>query len=120
MIQQKQRLNGVHPKLVAVVEYAGNNFDCFTVSEGLRTIERQKELLAAGKSTTMNSKHIKQADGFGHAVDLYPIKNGAIDSNGYDNLAKVLKSSAAKLGITIEWGGDWKSFIDKPHYQIKL
>jgi peptidoglycan L-alanyl-D-glutamate endopeptidase CwlK len=44
----------------------------FSVAEGIRTEDRQKELVASGKSKTMNSKHLRQSTGYGHAVDLYP------------------------------------------------
>ena len=95
----------------------------FTVLEGLRTLERQKQLFAAGKSKTLNSRHIT-----GHAVDLYPWPiNGDFDSDGilniedwdaYRPIAQAMKDAAKSLGITIVWGGDWKSFPDGPHYQL--
>lgn len=72
-----QRLDGVHPNLVRVVRRAIEiTAQDFSVNEGLRTLERQRRLVASGASQTLNSKHLKQADGFGHAVDLVP--RGAI------------------------------------------
>ena len=59
-------LRGVHPDLVAVVKRAITITEIdFTVTEGLRTKERQAQLVKAGASKTMNSRHIT-----GHAVDV--------------------------------------------------
>lgn len=122
--KSQEKLKGVHPDLVKVVSRAITISEVdFTVLEGLRSIERQKQLFAAGKSKTMNSRHIT-----GHAVDLapYPI-NGDFDSDGilniedwdaYHPIARAMKKAAAELGVSIEWGGDWKSFPDGPHYQL--
>ena len=52
--RSRDRLKGVHPDLVAVVERAAEIGPAFIVTEGLRTVERQKQLLAAGASRTMN------------------------------------------------------------------
>ena len=60
------RLKGVHPDLVKVVERAIQLTPVdFTVLEGLRSLERQKALVAAGASQTLKSRHLD-----GHAVDL--------------------------------------------------
>ena len=66
--RSKQKLDGVHEDIVAVVELAisKSEYD-FTILEGLRSVERQKELVDTGKSTTMNSRHLN-----GHAVDIAP------------------------------------------------
>jgi peptidoglycan LD-endopeptidase CwlK len=68
------RLKGVHPDLVRVVKKAAamSNLD-FTVLEGLRTLDRQRKLLAQGASKTLNSRHIT-----GHAVDLAPLIDGKV------------------------------------------
>lgn len=113
------RLNGVNENLVKVVKRAIqiSPYD-FMVVEGLRTIETQKKYVAQGKSKTMNSYHLT-----GHAVDLAPLENGSIDWNNkkgqFDEVARAMKKAAAELGIKIEWGGDWKSFVDKPHFQVQ-
>ncbi len=60
-----KNLTGVHPDLVRVIEFAAGLGVSFIVTEGMRTIERQKQLLAAGKSRTLRSRHLS-----GHAVDL--------------------------------------------------
>ena len=116
------RLVGVHPDLVEVVKLTIQRTAVdFTVIEGVRTPERQLELVAQGASQTQNSYHIKQADGYGHAVDLAPLVGGAIPWNDwatFRGLADAVKACAAELGVPVEWGGDWKSFKDGPHFQI--
>ena len=68
-----ERLNGVHPSLVFLVQSAmETQIMDFSVNEGVRTLDRQKDLVSKGFSKTMKSKHLVQSDGYGHAVDLYP------------------------------------------------
>ena len=110
------RLKGVHPSLVKVVEEAIKRTPIdFTVLEGLRTKERQKQLVAKGASKTMNSYHIT-----GHAVDIAPLVDGKVtwDWKYYNQLAPVIKQVAKELGVNVTWGGDWKNFKDGPHWQI--
>lgn len=122
--KSREKLNGVHPDLVSVVERAISiTKKDFTVLEGLRSKERQAQLFAAGKSKTMNSRHIT-----GHAVDLGPWPlNGDFDSDGilniadwdeYYPLADAMKQAAKELGVAIVWGGDWKGFPDGPHFEL--
>lgn len=111
-----KRMEGVKPQLVAVVAVAATMVaKPFNVSEGLRTLERQKQMVKEGKSKTMQSKHLT-----GDAVDLYPLTADckAIDWQGFESLAATMKLAAAKLGVKIKWGGDWKTFIDKPHWEL--
>lgn len=120
--RSEERLQGVHPDLIRVVRGAilHSKID-FIVVEGRRSMERQKELFAAGKSKTMKSRHLT-----GHAVDLAPL----VDMNG-DGVAELtwiresfypivdaMRASAAAAGILIEWGGDWATFVDMPHWQL--
>lgn len=110
------RLKGVHPDLVKVVKRAIEITPIdFTVLEGLRTKERQKQLVAKGASKTMNSYHLT-----GHAIDIAPLVDGKVtwDWKYYNQLAPVIKQVAKELGVNITWGGDWKSFPDGPHWQI--
>lgn len=117
-----QRLEGVHPQLVEIVKRAiQRTAEDFTVVEGLRTPERQRELVATGKSQTVNGLHLRQADGYGYAVDLAPLVGGAIPWDEwarFKELADVVKACAAELGVPVEWGGDWKTFKDGPHFQL--
>jgi len=114
--RSKDRLKGVHPDLVKVVEHAIEITTVdFAVLEGLRTPERQKVLKEAGASQTLNSRHIT-----GHAVDLGAWVDGEVrwDWPLYNQIAKAMKSAAAELNIPIEWGGDWRTFKDGPHFQL--
>ena len=71
--RSKNKLTGVHPDLIRVVEKVMDlQVMDFSVNEGVRTLDRQKDLVARGVSKTMRSKHLIQADGYAHAVDLYP------------------------------------------------
>lgn len=114
--RSRTNLEGVHPDLKAVMLHAikTSTID-FTVLEGLRTIERQRELYESGASKTMNSRHLT-----GHAVDIAPYVNGAISWHWpyYYELADVVKSAANDLRIPLEWGGDWAKFKDGPHWQL--
>jgi peptidoglycan L-alanyl-D-glutamate endopeptidase CwlK len=110
------RLEGVHPDLVRVVKRAAAMSDLdFTVLEGLRSLERQKQLFAQRATTTMKSRHLD-----GHAVDLAPMIGGEVrwDWPLYHRLAAIVKDAATAEGVGIEWGGDWKTFKDGPHWQL--
>jgi peptidoglycan LD-endopeptidase CwlK len=110
-------LRGIHPDLRRVIDRALQDSPLdFIVIEGLRTKERQKQLVAQGASQTMNSRHIT-----GHAVDLLPIgPNGkaAFDWPLYHKLGPAVKAAAEAEGVKIVWGGDWKSFKDGPHFEL--
>jgi len=110
------RLIGVHPDLVKVVRLAITRTEVdFSVTEGVRTLEKQKQLLAAHATTTLKSRHLT-----GHAVDLAAFVDGLIrwDWPLYFKIADAMKSAAVELKVPIEWGGDWKSFPDGPHFQL--
>ena len=116
--RSNQSLHGVDPSLVRVVKRAIQITEQdFVVIEGLRTLSRQKQLVAKGFSKTLNSKHIvgRAVDIIPHPVpgdwDQYTIEQWAM-------IAKAMKVAAAEQGVALEWGYDiWK--WDKPHYQLK-
>ena len=114
--KSKERLSGVHPDLVKVMEEAIKESPLdFSITEGLRTKERQQELFSAGKSQTMNSRHLT-----GKAVDIAVIKDGTVtwDFKYYQIVADHIKKVAKELGIDIVWGGSWVSFRDGPHFEL--
>jgi peptidoglycan LD-endopeptidase CwlK len=119
--RSRARLIGVHPDLVKVVERAITvTLVDFSVVEGVRTLAKQAEYFRKGKSMTMNSRHLT-----GHAVDLAPwmMVDGRMTIDwtsdaGWEALADAMKSSAYALSVPITWGGDWRRFVDKPHFEL--
>ncbi|HBL4964254.1 TPA: M15 family metallopeptidase [Escherichia coli] len=114
--RSENNLKGVNPDLVKIVRRALQLSPVdFGITEGLRTIERQRQLVAAGKSQTMNSRHIS-----GHAVDVfaYPTSAGSWEWKYYEQIATAFKQAAKELNIPVEWGGDWKTLKDGPHFQL--
>jgi peptidoglycan L-alanyl-D-glutamate endopeptidase CwlK len=110
------KLTGVHPDLVRVVKRAIQLTEIdFTITEGRRTLARQKQLVAAGASRTLNSRHIT-----GHAIDFAALVSGKVrwDWPLYAIIADAFKRAAKELGVFIVWGGDWKSFKDGPHVEL--
>lgn len=114
----ERKLVGVAAPLVAVVRRAALvSPHRFKVLEGVRTKERQKELVKKGASRTMDSKHL-----VGQAVDLACLnRDGEVtwDWSYYHSLARYVKQAAAELKTPVVWGGDWKSFRDGPHWELK-
>lgn len=109
-------LKGIHPDLIKLVEQTLIKYpDMFVVTEGLRTYERQKQLFAAGATTTLKSRHLT-----GHAFDVAALVDGEVrwDWPLYKRIADAIKSQAKQLDIGIQWGGDWKTFKDGPHFQL--
>lgn len=98
------RLAGVHPDLVRVVRAMAAGGAVFRVVEGVRTMERQRDLVAAGASQTMNSRHIT-----GHAVDLVPMIDGAVswDWNHFYPLADAFRGASVQEKVPVIWGGAW-------------
>ena len=118
------KLRGVHPDLVRVVMRCAADWadpaTGFIVTCGVRTLEEQKILKAKGASKTLRSRHIPAANGFSHAVDLACTIKGQVrwDWPLYDRLATRMKVAAKKENVPLEWGGDWKTFKDGPHFQL--
>lgn len=114
--RSEERLRGVHADMVRVVRRALQITTVpFVITEGLRTLKRQEELVAAGASRTMNSRHLT-----GHAVDLAPLIGGKIswDWPPFHELARAMKQAATELKVPIIWGGDWRTFKDGPHFEL--
>ena len=106
----------MHTDLQAVVHRAIEITSVdFGVTEGLRTIERQRQLFDKGASRTMNSRHLT-----GHAVDLVAFIGAEVrwDWPLYSQIADAMKRAAEELGVPIVWGGDWPRFRDGPHFEL--
>lgn len=115
--RSRDRLTGVHPDLVEVVKLALDKSTVdFTVLEGVRSKTRQAQLVASGASRTMNSRHLT-----GHAVDLGAYVGGSVrwDWPLYHKIAEAMKAAAAELNVPIVWGGDWRTFKDGPHFELR-
>ncbi len=128
--KSKNALGTVNAHLQALFDEVVKHFDC-TVTEGYRTLERQKDLVASGASKTMNSRHLD-----GNAVDVYPYpvripkpnsKTFSKDLARFYFFGGFVKGLATAMGISIRWGGDWdgdtevndQSFDDLPHFELK-
>ena len=128
-----QNLSGVHPDMVAVVKRAIElSEQDFSVLEGIRHINRQRELVKTGKSTTMNSRHLT-----GHAVDLvpYPV---SWEFEDFYPIADAVIQAAKDCDVAVRWGGNWRvrdlrewegtaeglvkaytgKFYDLPHFEL--
>ena len=104
------KLDGVHPELVAVVKRAIEITDVdFGVTYGVRTIEEQEKLVASGRSQTMKSKHWIQEDGYSHAVDLVAYDGSDVvwEINVYDNICDAMARAADELEVPVKWGAAW-------------
>ncbi|MFV8800305.1 M15 family metallopeptidase [Yersinia sp. LJYL362] len=113
----EHNLRGIHPDLVLIVRRALTLCTVdFRVIEGLRTSERQRQLVKNGRSQTLNSRHLT-----GHAVDLAPLINNQIpwdDWHAFEWVAKAMKQAAIEMELPLQWGGDWKTFKDGPHFEL--
>ena len=145
------RLEGVHPAMAGTVKMAIKRTKIdFGVTCGLRTVDEQKRLVASGRSQTMNSKHIPQADGMSHAVDLvaYDGPSPVWELNMYDDICDAMAAAAREVGCNIKWGAAWsegsitgyagsaedamnayidlrrgqgrRPFIDAPHFELMV
>lgn len=138
------KLEPVHPDLKRVVLRALelSTVD-FTVLEGERTVAAQQANVRKGVSQTMNSKHLKQKDGYVHAVDLVPYPL-SWDLKDFYPIVTAMRKAAKELGVKVRWGGCWcmlngdtrtpkqmveeytaarrkvgnKAFIDGPHFEL--
>jgi len=120
--------------LIDILEKVVLHYDC-TVLCGARTTEEQRLLVNAGKSRTMNSKHLVQDTGYAHAVDIspYPIpdnwgENNNLEKAKFYHFAGYMQSKFDELEVNakLRWGGDWDSdrdfddqtFMDLVHFEL--
>ena len=101
--RSKQRMEGLDPRLRKVLDELIKIMDV-TIIEGLRTPERQEELLKKGATKTRYSKHIE-----GKACDLSPYPIDWNDRERFTYMGGMVRGIALKLGYPIRWGGDWDS-----------
>lgn len=124
--QSMKNLEGVHPKVVDVLLEAIQYFD-FSVLEGVRSQQKQALYFSTGVSQTLNSKHLRQPDGYSHAVDLAPYPIDWEDTQRFAYMAGLIIGIAEARGVKLTWGHDWDndgdfqehSLKDGPHFQLR-
>lgn len=119
---EKLNHSKLHPELRRLMLEAIQNSPIdFSIIETVRTIEQQKINLAKGVSKTMRSKHIPSMNksGMCEAVDVVPYPINWHDISRFIKLANHIKNTAKTLEIEVVYGGDWKSFKDYPHWELK-
>lgn len=115
--RSNSKLEGVDERLIRVATLALQLSPVdFGITEGVRTLERQKELVKAGASRTLRSKHLE-----GKAIDVVAYVGGKVawDWPLYEKIAKAFKQAADELDVKITWGGNWATFKDGPHFQLE-
>lgn len=119
--KDNERLKRAHPDLVKVIRKAAEITEVpFTILQSDRTLAQQKANVKKGVSKTLKSRHLISSDGLVRAVDIAPLdgKNASFAWPLYHKLAPFVKLAAKTVGVPIEWGGDWKTFKDGPHWQL--
>ena len=114
-------MQGVDSKLQNLFNEVVKKFDC-TVTEGLRSQERQNELVAQGKSKTKFGKHVD-----GKAMDVYPYPVDFKDRDRFHYFGGYVKGIAESMDIRVRWGGDWdgdfetkdNKFDDLCHFELR-
>lgn len=76
------------------------------IGEVERPMEMQKLYISTGRSKTMNSMHLKKC-----AADVHFMKDGVLC------YPQELGTFWENLSKQNQWGGNWKSFKDQPHFQ---
>lgn len=123
-----KNLEQVHPALVELMhETVKVNPVDFSIVEGLRTLDRQRHLVSVGASKTLNSRHLRQKDGYSHAVDVAPYPIDWQDTPRFYWLAGGVLTLAIKRGLVVRWGGDWdmdgtykdQTFHDLGHFELR-
>ena len=122
------RLNKVEPILIKIFKKAIRNSPIdFGIASGKRTTAEQQALYALGRTkpgkivTYLDGVNKKSYHQSGKAVDVYAYVNGKADwsSKYYEPIARHIQQVAKeKFNTDLTWGGDWKNFIDRPHFQI--
>ena len=115
-----ERLQEIHPKLQMLVDYVAKRED-FYITCGKRDKKEQERLFELGKSKTLNSKHLEQADGYSWAVDVAPCVDNTIrweDISSFIGVIGAFKIAAKMYNIKIRCGADFPTWKDYPHIEL--
>lgn len=127
--RSERNLVGVHDGLVQIVEFAFELFDDkvtrlpgakMVITDGLRTEAEQLINVEAGRSWTMNSRHLPNDQGEAEAIDFALIwKNKLVQELPvYERVyIACFRPAAHFMGYPINWGGYWKT-RDGPHIEL--
>jgi peptidoglycan L-alanyl-D-glutamate endopeptidase CwlK len=116
-----KEIQGVHPDLLSVVNRAREispiAFEVVPDNGGMRNLAEQRRLTKAGKSRANLGRHT-----IGHAIDLVPTDSRGRpnfkDLKGFDTIRDAMEAAATELGVPVQWGGNWKKLVDKPHFEL--
>jgi peptidoglycan LD-endopeptidase CwlK len=103
----------VKVKMQAFLEAVWAKGYAFAAISGTRTFQEQDALYAQGGVTKARGGYSNH--NFGLAVDL-----GLFDGHNYIPESKSY-AAIAPIGraMGLSWGGDWRSFQDEPHWQLR-
>jgi peptidoglycan L-alanyl-D-glutamate endopeptidase CwlK len=119
--KSRKEIQGVHPDLLSVVNRARElspiAFEVVPDNGGMRDLAEQRRLTRAGKSRANLGRHT-----IGHAIDLVPTDSRGRpnfkDMKGFEAIRNAMEMAANELGVPIQWGGNWKKLVDKPHFEL--
>jgi peptidoglycan L-alanyl-D-glutamate endopeptidase CwlK len=112
------KLGSVKQELQLVVNKSTKLYDGkFAVYDALRTLAKQKSLVASGASKTMDSRHLT-----GHAVDIVPIIDGQLkwDWPELYKIAECIREAAIECKYQVRWGGCWDLVLNSTNIPAKL
>ena len=110
------KMEGLHEDLIKVIHEAIKvTPHDFGITEGLRSVSRQKEMVRKGLSKTMASRHLT-----GKAFDICIYINGKVtwENKYYEEVAQRVLAVSSRLMIPLTWGGSWKDFRDDVHFEL--
>ena len=119
----KARLATCHPNIQKLWNEIIKEKDCIIIC-GARTLEDQQKAFAEGFSkfdgVIKKSEHqVSKEKPLSTAIDSLPYPLDWDDVKGHTEFARFVLAKAKSLNIGLEWGGDWKTFKDRPHFQLK-
>lgn len=119
--KSRSKLQGVHPVLCQIMETALDRCAVdFSIIEGVRSPERQAELVAANKSWVTVSKHQPDPEtGLGMAVDVMALvdNKGSWEWPHYEKINEAVQEAAKIHNARVTWGGSW-GVKDGGHIQL--